>query len=234
MKDPATYEHIDPSSVGNARVVPMSNQAGLSNLRRRLAESRLDVGADDPALPRILARVKEQEAAGFSYDTANASFELLARHELGLLPQLFEVERYRVISERRRNAKGQIVVESEAVVTVRLSDGTTRTGYYKNEHPQEEQDDGPVNALWQALRVDLGPYQRQIDDIRLVDFKVRITGGGTEAKTRVIIDFTDGKGQSWSTVGVSPNIVDASFAALLDAITWKLIRDSAPDAEAAE
>ena len=233
-KDPTTYEHIEPALVGNVRIVPMSNQAGLSNLRRRLADSGLEVAEDDPALRRILARVKEQEAVGFSYDTANASFEILARDELDLLPHLFEVERYRVISERRRNARGQIVVESEAVVTVGLSDGTTRTGYFKNEHPQEEQDDGPVNALWQALRADLGPYQRQIDEIKLVDFKVRITGRGTEAKTRVIIDFQDAKGQSWSTVGVSPNIVDASFAALLDAIHWKLVRDAAPGTAAAE
>ncbi len=233
-KDPTTYEHIDPTTVGNVRIVPMSNQAGLSNLRRRLEDSGLEVAKDDPALRRILARVKEQEAVGFSYDTANASFEILARDELDLLPHLFEVERYRVISERRRNARGQIVVESEAVVTVGLSDGTTRTGYFKNEHPQEEQDDGPVNALWQALRADLGPYQKQIDEIKLVDFKVRITGRGTEAKTRVIIDFQDTKGQSWSTVGVSPNIVDASFAALLDAIHWKLVRDAAPGTAAAE
>ena len=89
-------------------------------------------------------------------DTAQASFELLARSELGLMTDHFEVERYRVISERRRNAKGQVVVESEAVITVQLRDGTKRTGYFKNEHPQEEQDDGPVNALWQALRAALG------------------------------------------------------------------------------
>jgi 2-isopropylmalate synthase len=225
LKDPGTYEHVEPERVGNARIIPMSNQAGQSNLRRRLAEAGLDVDPKDPALERILERIKEREDAGYAYDGAQASFELLARSELGLLPEPFEVERYRVISERRRNAKGQIVVESEAVVTVQFRDGTKRTGYFKNDHPQEEQDDGPVNALWQALKADLGPLQAQIDDIRLTDFKVRITNGGTEAVTRVIIDFEDRKKQSWSTVGVSPNIVDASFEALLDAIRWKLIRD---------
>ncbi len=228
LKDPSTYEHVDPGQVGNARVIPMSNQAGQSNLRRRLADAGLEVEKGDPALARILDAIKSREDAGYAYDSAQASFELLAREEIGLMSDHFEVERYRVISERRRNAKGQVVVESEAVVTVQLRDGTKRTGYFKNEHPQEEQDDGPVNALWQALRADLGPFQRHIDDIRLADFKVRITNGGTEAVTLVIIDFQDGQGRRWSTVGVSPNIVDASFEALLEAIRWKIFRDAGP------
>ncbi len=231
LKNPSTYEHVPPERVGNARIIPMSNQAGQSNLRRRLAEAGLAVERGDPALGRILERIKAREDAGYAYDSAQASFELLAREELGLMPEFFEVERYRVISERRRNARGQVVVESEAVVTVQLRDGSKRTGYYKNDHPQEAQDDGPVNALWQALKTDLGPYQGAIDDIRLTDYKVRITNGGTEAVTRVIIDFEDGQGRTWSTVGVSPNIVDASFEALNDAIRWKLVRDAAPAAK---
>ena len=225
LKNPDTYEHIEPELVGNERIIPMSNQAGQSNLRQRLAEAGLEVGKGDPALGRILDRVKAREDEGYSYDSAQASFELLAREELGVLTEHFEVERYRVISERRRNAKGQIVVESEAVVTVQFRDGSKRTGYFKNEHPQDLHDDGPVNALWQALKADLGPFQGLIDEIKLSDFKVRITNGGTEAVTRVIIDFQDGQGRRWATVGVSPNIVDASFEALLDAIRWKLIRD---------
>ncbi|MDG1116918.1 MAG: citramalate synthase [Flavimaricola sp.] len=226
-KDPTTYEHVEPSLVGNARIVPMSNQAGQSNLRARLADAGLDVARDDPALSRILDRIKEQESRGYSYDTAQASFELLAREELGLLPHFFDVERYRVISERRRNAKGELVVESEAVVTVALADGTKTTSYYKNEGETERQDAGPVNALNQALSKDLGPYQSLIDDMRLVDFKVRITNGGTEAVTRVIIDSEDGQGRRWATVGVSANIVDASFEALVDSVVWKLLRDGA-------
>ncbi|MBF9050183.1 citramalate synthase [Roseobacter sp. HKCCD9010] len=229
LKDPTTYEHVEPGVVGNARIIPMSNQAGQSNLRRRLAEAGLDVAKDDPALPRILEEIKAREDQGYSYDTAQASFELLARRQLGRLPQFFEVERYRVLSERRRNAKGGIVVASEAVVTVRVK-GEKRTSFYENENPAEIQDAGPVNALAQALGQDLGVYQSYIDDIRLVDFKVRITNGGTEAVTRVIIDSEDGTGRRWSTVGVSANIVDASFEALLDAIMWKLVRDGAPGA----
>ena len=227
LKDPSTYEHIDPSVVGNARIIPMSNQAGQSNLIRRLTEAGFTVEKGDPALARILDEIKEKESQGYSYDTAQASFELLARGAFGQLPRFFDVERYRVISERRRNAKGRVVVESEALVTVQLPGGRKLTGFFKNDHPTDLHDDGPVNALWQALRTDLGPYQASIDDISLVDFKVRITNGGTEAVTRVIIDFQDGAGQRWSTVGVSPNIVDASFEALLDSIIWKLVRDGA-------
>ncbi|MDJ0630280.1 MAG: citramalate synthase [Rhodobacter sp.] len=226
IKDPTTYEHIDPAAVGNARIVPMSNQAGQSNLRARLADMGLRADKGDPALGRILDIVKVREEQGYSYDTAQASFELIARAELGLDPSFFEVERYRVISERRRNARGDIVVESEAVVTISSAAGT-RTSYFKNDHAHDLQDDGPVNALWEALKADLGPHQHVIADMRLVDFKVRITQGGTAAVTRVIIDFADGTGQEWATVGVSANVVDAAFAALLDAINWKLIRDHA-------
>ncbi|MEO9826706.1 MAG: citramalate synthase [Paracoccaceae bacterium] len=233
IKDPTTYEHIPPETVGNERIVPMSNQAGQSNLIERLTDMGISVEKGDPALMRILDAVKEREAAGFAYDSAQASFELLARRELSALQQFFEVERYRVISERRRNAKGEIVVESEAVVTVETRDGS-RTSYFKNEHAQDIQDDGPVNALWQALKSDLGPHQAQIEGMRLTDFKVRITQGGTEAVTRVIIDFADDTGRAWATVGVSPNIVDASFQALVDAINWKLTRESVAATKAAE
>ena len=226
-KDPTTYEHIDPALVGNSRIVPMSNQAGQSNLRQRLAQAGIEVEAGDPAMARILDRIKEMEARGYSYDTAQASFELLARQELGIMPHFFEVERYRVVSERRRNAKGEVVSVSEAVVTVWIG-GEKITSFFENDHGDEEQDAGPVNAMSRALASDLGRYQAYIADLKLVDFKVRITNGGTEAVTRVIIDSEDGQGRRWATVGVSANIVDASFDALIDAINWKLVRDGAP------
>ena len=224
-KDPTTYEHIDPALVGNARIVPMSNQAGQSNLRQRLAEAGLEVAPDNPALPRILERIKEQEARGYSYDTAQASFELLARSELGTLPTFFEIKRYRVTVERRRNKHNQMVSISEAVVVTKV-DGVKYLNVSESLGP-DGSDQGPVNALSRALAKDLGRYQGVIDDMKLVDFKVRITDGGTEAVTRVIIDSEDGQGRRWSTVGVSANIVDASFDALVDAINWKLIRDGA-------
>jgi 2-isopropylmalate synthase len=225
LKDPTTYEHIPPETVGNSRIVPMSNQAGQSNLRRRLSEAGLDVEKGDPALSRILDRIKEQEARGYSYDTAQASFELLAREELGILPNFFEVKRYRVTVERRRNKRGEMVSLSEAVVVVKIAGEKVMS--VSESIGDDGSDRGPVNALSSALGKDLGPYSELIEDMKLVDFKVRITDGGTEAVTRVIIDSEDGQGRRWSTVGVSANIVDASFDALLDAINWKLVRDEA-------
>ncbi|NVJ95704.1 MAG: citramalate synthase [Marivivens sp.] len=226
LKDPSTYEHIDPALVGNSRIIPMSNQAGQSNLRRRLAEAGFEVDDKDPALPRLLEEIKERESRGYSYDTAQASFELLAREMLFQPRPFFDVDRYRVITERRRNAKGEVISVSEAVVSVWI--GTHRvTSFYENEHADQLNDAGPVNALSMALAKDLGPYQSLIEDMELVDFKVRITNGGTEAVTRVIIDSEDSTGRRWSTVGVSANIIDASFDALLDAVNWKLVQDGA-------
>jgi len=225
LKDPTTYEHVDPAAVGNARIVPMSNQAGQSNLRERLRDMGVVVEKGDPALARILENVKAREAEGYSYDTAQASFELLARAELGRLPEFFEVKRYRVTVERRKNKYNAMVSLSEAVVVVKI--GERKMLSVSESMDETGSDRGPVNALAKALAKDLGPYQGLIDDMRLVDFKVRITQGGTEAVTRVIIDSEDSAGRRWSTVGVSPNIVDASFEALLDAINWKLVRDAA-------
>ncbi|SDE75177.1 2-isopropylmalate synthase [Celeribacter baekdonensis] len=224
LKDPTTYEHIPPEIVGNARIVPMSNQAGQSNLRSRLSDMGLDVSTKAD-LGRILDRIKEREAEGYSYDTAQASFELEARRELGLMPAFFEVERYRATVERRKDVKGRVIHLSEVTVVVNIagerhlsvSEGIMADG----------SDGGPVNALSKALVKDLGPYSDLISDMELVDFKVRITNGGTEARTRVIIDHEDSLGRRWSTVGVSSNIIDASFEALLDAVLWKLTRDGA-------
>jgi len=225
-ENPATYEHVDPALVGNARIVPMSNQAGRSNLRRRLAEAGLDVARDHPALPSILDRIKTREADGYSFDTAQASFELLARRALGRMPRFFEVERYKVTVERRKNERDETISLSEAVVVVKIGDDKKLS--VSESLDESGSDRGPVNALAKALAKDLGPYQAYIDDIRLVDFKVRITQGGTEAVTRVTIDSEDEAGRRWSTVGVSANIVDASFEAMLDAVEWKLVRDGAP------
>ncbi len=225
VKNPATYEHVAPETVGNARIIPMSKQDGQSNLRARLTEAGLTVpaGAD---LAAILTEVKAREDQGYAYDVAQASFELLARRHLDQLPRFFDVERYRVIVERRRNAMGQQISVSEAVVVVSLH-GQRVMSVSESHGESDGEDRGPVNALWRALGKDLGRYQASIDDMGLVDFRVRITQGGTEAVTRVTIDSADGQGNRWSTVGVSPNIVDASFEALHDAIVWKLIRDGA-------
>jgi 2-isopropylmalate synthase len=223
LKDPTTYEHIDPALVGNERIIPMSNQAGQSNLRARLEAAGIGIDPKDPRLGRIIELVKTREDQGYAYDGAQASFELVARRELGLCPEFFEVKRYRVTVERRKNKYDRMISLSEAVVVVKI--GEQKMMSVSDSMDEEGHDRGPVNALSKALAKDLGPYQACIDDMRLVDFKVRITNGGTEAVTRVIIDSEDAQGRRWSTVGVSANIVDASFEALLDAIQWKLIRD---------
>ncbi|SEN41342.1 2-isopropylmalate synthase [Gemmobacter aquatilis] len=229
LKDPTTYEHIDPALVGNARLIPMSNQAGQSNLRARLAAAGIEVAPNDPRLSGILDTIKLREDEGYAYDGAQASFELLARRALDLCPAFFEVKRYRVTVERRKNKYNDMVTLSEAVVVVKI--GGEKVMSVSDSMDEDGADRGPVNALAKALGKDLGPYQSCIDDMKLVDFKVRITQGGTEAVTRVIIDSEDGQGRRWSTVGVSPNIVDASFEALLDAIQWKLIRDHVTPAQ---
>lgn len=228
LKDPSTYEHIAPETVGNSRLIPMSNQAGQSNLRARLAAMGIEIDPKDPRLVQILDEIKAREDRGYAYDGAQASFELVARRVLGLCPQFFEIKRYRVIVERRKNRYDQMVSVSEAVVVVKI--GGQKMLSVSESMDAEGHDRGPVNALSKALVKDLGPYTRCIEEMKLVDFRVRITQGGTEAVTRVIIDSEDAQGQRWSTVGVSPNIVDASFEALLDAIIWKLIRDGAQPA----
>ena len=223
LKDPSTYEHVDPELVGNERIIPMSNQAGASNLKKRLNDAGIDQNVNKDELEKILMLIKERESQGYSYDTAQASFELLARRTLGQLPEFFDVKRYKVTVERRKNKYNKMISLSEAVVVVKV-DGQKKLSVSES-LDEFGSDRGPVNALAKALAKDLGQYQRFIDDMRLVDFKVRITQGGTEAVTRVVIDSEDSTGRRWATVGVSANIVDASFDALIDAMNWKILRD---------
>ncbi len=222
-RSPKTYEHIDPELVGNQRVVPMSNQAGKSNLIKRLNEAGIKVQNHETVLEDILREIKRKEAEGFIYDVAGASFELFAREMLSIMPVFFKVKRYRVITERRKNKYNESVTLSEAVVVIQI--GTTKMLSVSESMDKEGSDRGPVNALAKAIAKDLGPYQSIIDDMKLVDFKVRITSGGVGAVTRVIIDSEDSNGLRWSTVGVSANLIDASFQALIDSINWKLLRE---------
>ncbi len=219
QKDPRTYEHVPPEAVGNRRKLLVSDQAGRSNILAELERIGIVIPKNDPRIGRLLDQVKEREAAGYAYEAADASFELLARRMLGNVPQFFEVDSFRVMVERRHNAVGDLVTVSEATVKVRIDGDIVLSVSEGN---------GPVNALDTALRKDLGRYQSYISDLELVDYKVRILTGGTDATTRVLIESRDGEGNRWYTVGVSPNIVDASFEALLDSINYKLIRDGAP------
>jgi len=219
QKDPRTYEHVTPESVGNQRHILVSDQAGRSNIMARLALLGIDVAATDKRINRLLEEVKSREFLGYAYDGAETSFELLARRALGQVPTYFEVESFRVMVERRHNAIGDLVTVSEAVVRLKVGGETFHNVGSGN---------GPVNALDQALRKDLGRYSSYLQDLRLVDYKVRILTGGTEAVTRVMIESADAHGARWSTVGVSANIMDASFEALSDSICYKLYRDGAP------
>ena len=216
LTDPRTYEHVTPESVGNVRRVLVSDQAGRSNIvvgARAGSASSLD--KDDPRLARLLDEVKEKEAQGYAYEGADASFFLLAKRVLGEAPHFFDIERYSVAVDRRFARNGGFEDQgAEAIVKINV-DGESRISAAEG--------NGPVNALDLALRKDLGAYQRFIEDVRLVDYRVRVFQGGTDAVTRVLVECADGEGERWSTVGVSANVIDASFEALVDAINYKLL-----------
>ncbi|KQZ13032.1 transferase [Mesorhizobium sp. Root554] len=215
-KDPATYEHVPPESVGNRRRVMVSDQGGKANFVAELKRRGIDVPRDDHRLDALISVVKEREAEGYAYEGADASFELLARRMLTGVPEFFSVTSFRCMIERRFDANGQLRTVSEAIVKV-LVDGEEKMSVAEGH--------GPVNALDIALRKDLGKYQSEIADLELADYKVRILNGGTEAITRVLIESHDATGARWWTVGVSDNIIDASFQALMDSIVYKLMKN---------
>src|SRR6516164_7328892 len=219
MKDPATYEHVPPERIGNRRKVLVSDQAGRSNVMAELDRIGIRADKDDPRIGRLLEVVKEREAIGYAYEAADASFELLARRTLGKVPNYFDVTQFDVNVEQRNNAKGQRVTVTMAVVKVKVGDDNMISAAEGN---------GPVNALDLALRKDLGKYQKYIAGLKLIDYRVRILNSGTEAVTRVLIESEDDQGERWTTVGVSPNIIDASFQALMDSIIFKLVKSGAP------
>ncbi len=219
LKEPETYEHVAPEKVGNHRKVLVSDQAGRSNLLAELARAGIAVERDDARVGRLLDEIKERESQGYSYESADASFDLLARRILGRVPEYFSVEQFDVNVEQRYNASGQRLTVAMAVVKVKVGEETLISAAEGN---------GPVNALDVALRKDLGKYQRYIEGLKLVDYRVRILNGGTGAVTRVLIESEDENGERWTTIGVSPNIIDASFQALMDSVIYKLVKVDAP------
>ena len=218
MKDPSTYEHENPEDVGNIRKILVSNQAGKSNLLSRLSSVGIEIKNNDQRLSELLDAVKEKEFRGYSYDGAGASFELLAKNILNKVPHFFTVDDYE-ISIKKQSSDIASDLTSEAFIKVNVEGRQIQSSGKGN---------GPVNALDKALRKDLGIYDSHLKDLVLVDYKVRILNGGTEAITRVVIESIDKDGKSWFTVGVSPNIVEASLMALMDSIQYKLIKDNAP------
>src|SRR6476660_1031419 len=186
VKDPATYEHVAPDAVGNKRKLLVSDQAGRSNVLAELERVGLKVDKNDPRVARLLDEVKEREAVGYAYETADASFELLARRMLGTVPKFFDVSYFDVkVEQRGQNGHGSEVLTT-AVVKVKIGNDTLISAAEGN---------GPVNALDVALRKDLGQYQKFIEGLKLTDYRVRILNSGTEAVTRVLIESEDETGE---------------------------------------
>jgi 2-isopropylmalate synthase len=208
-----TYEHIDPALVGNERVISISDMSGQSNILVRAAKLGFDLQKGGPEVALILASVKELENEGYEFEAAEASFELLIRKHLGGHKQLFDLQEYHCTF--RRSGKGEWD-KCEATVKIRVEGVQEYT---------VAEGDGPVNALDAALRKALRPFFPEIDSIKLEDYKVRIIGGqaGTAARTRVLIVSADGPA-SWGTVGVSDNIIEASWRALVDSFEYKLLK----------
>ena len=221
VKDPKTYEHIDPKLTGNDRKLLISDQGGRSNILSSLKNIGFNIEKDDSRITDLLNIVKEREAAGYSYESAQASFELLARGIFGKSKVFFNVESFRTLVERRNNAKGELITVSEATVKLEV-DG--------ERFISSGEGNGPVNAIDNALRKDLGKYNKFLKNMKLVDYKVRVLSGGTGAITRVLVESADTEtSERWVTIGVSPNIMDASFQALYDSINYRLTHSKAYD-----
>ncbi|CCQ75443.1 citramalate synthase [Magnetospira sp. QH-2] len=221
-KDPRSYEHVVPELVGNHRHIVISDQAGRSNILSRFRELGIDLEDNDDGVRKLLETVKAREFDGYAYDGAEASFALLAHQALGGVPKYFRCSSFRVIDERRWDNNDRLITLSEA--TVKLE---ARGESYMS----VAEGNGPVNALDAAMRKVLTPIYPGLSDMHLVDYKVRILTpqAGTGAVTRVMIESANGNRESWTTVGVSTNIIDASYNALRDAIVYKLFQDGVRD-----
>lgn len=216
-KDTKSYEHIDPAQVGNRRMILVSDKAGRANILNRLAEMGIAVKADDARVADLVRAVKDREALGYAYEDAGASFELMARQMLGTVPTYFDLHSFRVLDERRVDAKGKRVTMSEATVKLTVQGKLKMTVAEGN---------GPVNALDAALRKALIVKYPALKSMQLTDYKVRILtpSDATAALTRVMIESRDDAGHSWTTIGVSHNVIDASYNALVDAINYHLMK----------
>lgn len=219
-KNPTSYEHVCPEKVGNQRQIMISDQAGRSNIISRLKEIGIELKDEikTSQVANLVNQVKELEAKGYAYDAADASFEILAKKSLSTVPNFFDLVGFRVLDERKYDSKGKIVTVAEATIKVKIGNKITLAVAEGN---------GPVNALDKALRKALSRKYPSLKDVRLTDYKVRILtpSDGTQAITRVQIESSDNKDNKWTTIGVSENIVDASFRALNDSITYKLMKE---------
>ena len=220
QKDPKTYEHINPDLVGNMRNIVISDQAGKSNILSRLEKLNIKIDKNDSNIQKILDEVKDREFIGYSYDGADASFELLSRRLLGQVKNFIKIKSYEVVVSKDSEKTNEIDSIAKAIIEIDAKEINC-----------QGKGNGPVNALDNAIRSNLlktQKYNQYLKDLKLVDYKVRILNTGTNATTRVSIESTDSKGLSWFTIGVSPNIIEASFKALIDSIDYKLFKEKAP------
>jgi 2-isopropylmalate synthase len=209
-----TYEHIKPELVGNSQRILISDLAGRSNVLRKAEEFRIRIEPDSPELQAIIDELKDLEHQGFQFEGAEASFELLLKKALGLHRRFFDLIGFRVITEKRKEKEETI---SEATIIVKVGKNVEHTAATGN---------GPVNALDNALRKALEKFYPELKNVKLQDYKVRVltAGKGTSAKVRVLIESGDDESR-WGTVGVSENIIEASWQALVDSIEYKLLKE---------
>ncbi|OGX39826.1 MAG: citramalate synthase [Omnitrophica WOR_2 bacterium RIFCSPLOWO2_01_FULL_41_12] len=213
MKNPRTYEHIEPSLVGNRRRILVSELAGKTGILIRAKELELDLSKEDPQTKRILKLIQNLEHQGYHFEAAEASFELLMKKALKKYKKFFELEGFRVVVEKRSDKK----IASEAIIKLKVKG--------VKEHTAAE-GDGPVNALDNALRKALKDFYPTLSKMHLSDFKVRVLEekAGTASRVRVLIQSQD-ETDTWSTIGVSGNIIEASWQALVDSVEYKLLKD---------
>jgi 2-isopropylmalate synthase len=218
QRHPETYEHIRPELVGNVTRVLVSDLSGRSNILVKAEQFNINLDSKDPVTLEILDKIKEMENKGYQFEGAEASFELLMRKALGTLRHFFSVIGFRVIDTKRHEDEKP---SSEATIQVKVGGKIEHTAADGN---------GPVNALDHALRKALENFYPQLREMRLLDYKVRVlpAGKGTASMTRVLIESGD-KVARWGTVGVSDNIIDASYQALVDAFLYKLVKDQEAD-----
>jgi 2-isopropylmalate synthase len=211
-RNPGTYEHIEPELVGNRRRVLISDLSGRSNILAKIQEKGLRFKPGDPEAEKILDQIKDLEHKGFQFEGAEASFELLVLRAMGEHEQFFELKGFRVIDEKRTEKQHPI---AEATIMVEVDGRVEHTAALGN---------GPVNAMDNALRKALEKFYPELAEVKLLDYKVRvISAGGTGSSVRVLIQSGD-KESTWGTVGVSHNIIEASWQALVDSIRYKLWR----------
>jgi 2-isopropylmalate synthase len=220
VKHPGTYEHIVPEEVGNARRILISDQAGRSNIVKKAHELGIPLESDAPEVQSIVRELKDLENQGYQFEGAEASFELLMKRALGFYKSYFELIEFRVIVEKRTRREEPI---SEATVKLRVRD---KDGAENVEHTVAESKKGPVNALDKALRKALEKFYPELRDVKLHDYKVRVltAGAGTTAKVRVLVESGD-RDNRWGTVGVSENIIEASYQAIVDSVEYKLLKE---------